>query len=102
MCRAKQSRALKVLLTITSTSTTGEGLDVLRTVVREVTLVHRPVVIEDQVQVGQSVHLHRREVAVVAIRVIARAPEKHLIIVCFSGCFPEGFANSWIRGRMTL
>ena len=48
---------------------------IARTVVSQVTLVHTPVVIKDQLQVGQFVNLQRWQVAVVAIGVVAQLSE---------------------------
>ena len=42
--------------------------------VRQVALVHRPVVVEHEVEVGEGGGLHRGQVAVVAVRVLAQPP----------------------------
>ena len=42
------------------------------TVVGQITLIHIPVIVKDQLQIGQFVHLHSRQVTVVPIGVIAQ------------------------------
>ena len=48
--------------------------------VRQIALVHRPVVVEHEVEVGEGGGLHRGEVAVVAVRVLAQPPAENPII----------------------
>ena len=52
----------------------GPGPRLRGTEVRQVALVHRPVVVEHEVEVGEGGGLHRGEVAVVAVRVLAQPP----------------------------
>ena len=63
--------------TIITASTSAIGLLLTRidgTVVGQITLIHIPVVVKDQLQIGQFVHLHSRQIAVMSIGVIAELP----------------------------